>query len=462
MSIRYKIAILFAVLASFILTAVALAVYWFSVKERVDFFRLRLKNRAISIAQIAASVSDSNYTIIKKLDATSLTTFADKSVTVIDYRNNILYKHSDISGHNIILSADQIEAAKINTTYFFASDKRTAVAVHYLNEDANLIALMAAYDLDGETYLNDLKNLLLLAVMLSVIVSFITGLFFANTLVNPIGRIIHEVRLISSNNLSRRIPERTTKDELYQLSQTFNELLDRLQESFIIQRRFISNASHELSTPLTSVSSQLEVALQKERTVEEYREVLKSIHEDVKDLHLLTRSLLDIAKTGTEGSIELSPVRIDEVLLKAASDIQKSNSSCRVSINFETIPDDEEALTVFGNSNLLYISFKNLMENGCKYSHDQHTIVTTSFSKSVIAVDFQSNGELIEKEEQPYIFQPFYRAEKVQHKEGFGLGLTLVKRILSLHKATIEVSSTKETGTIFKVQLPAATLLKKI
>lgn len=112
MSIRYKIAILFAVLASFILTAVALAVYWFSVKERVDFFRLRLKNRAISIAQIAASVSDSNYTIIKKLDATSLTTFADKSVTVIDYRNKILYKHSDVAGHDIILSAGQIERQK--------------------------------------------------------------------------------------------------------------------------------------------------------------------------------------------------------------------------------------------------------------------------------------------------------------------------------------------------------------
>lgn len=462
MSIRYKIAILFAVLASFILTAVALAVYWFSIKERTDFFRLRLKNRAISTAQIASSVIDSNYTIIKKLDAASITTFADKSVTVIDYRNKTLYKHADITGHEISLTSDQIEEVKINDSYYFKRGNRTVAAIHYLTEDDNLVALVAAYDQDGEIYLNNLKNLLLIAVILSVVVSFVTGLFFANTLVKPIRRIINEVRLISSNNLSRRIPERRTKDELYQLGQTFNDLLNRLQESFIIQRRFISNASHELSTPLTSVSSQLEVALQKERTSEEYREVLKSIHEDVKDLHLLTKSLLDIAKTGTEGSIELSPVRIDEVLLKAASDVQKSNASSQVSINFETIPEDEDALTVFGNSNLLYISFKNLMENGCKYSHDQHTIVTTSFTKSVITVAFQSKGELIEKEEQPYIFQPFYRTEKVQHKEGFGLGLTLVKRILSLHKATIEVSSTKETGTIFKVQLPAATLLKKI
>jgi signal transduction histidine kinase len=462
MSIRYKIAILFAALASIILTAVALAVYWFSIKERTDFFRLRLKNRAISTAQIASAVTDSNYTIIKKLDATSITTFADKSVTVIDYRNITLYKYADVTGHEISLTSDQVEEVKINDTYYFKSGNRTAVAIHYLTENDNLVAVVAAYDQDGEIYLNNLKNLLLIAVMLSVVVSFFTGLFFANTLVNPIRKIINEVRLISSNNLSRRIPERATKDELYHLGQTFNELLNRLQESFIIQRRFISNASHELSTPLTSVSSQLEVALQKDRSSDEYKEVLKSIHEDIKDLHLLTRSLLDIAKTGTEGSIELSPVRIDEILLKAAADVQKMNAAYHVSINFATIPDDEDALTVFGNSNLLYISFKNLIENGCKYSYNQHTIVSTFFNESVIKVHFQSKGETIEKEELQFIFQPFYRAEKVQHKEGFGLGLTLVRRILSLHKATIEVLSTSNEGTVFIVQLPAASALKKI
>lgn len=462
MSIRYKIAILFAVLASIILSAVAVAVDWFSIKERTDFFRLRLKNRAISTAQIASAVTDSNYTIIKKLDATSLTTFAFKSVTVIDYRNKTLYKYADVPGQEISLTTEQIEKVKINDTYFFNIGKRTAVAIHYLTEDDNLISLVAAYDQDGEIYLNNLKKLLLLAVMLGVGLSFITGLFFANTLVKPIRRIINEVTLISSNNLSRRIPERNTKDELYRLGQTFNELLNRLQESFIIQRRFISNASHELSTPLTSVSSQLEVALQKERSSEEYREVLKSIHEDVKDLHLLTRSLLDIAKTGTEGSIELSPVRIDEILLKAAADVQKINMAYHVSINFETIPDDENALTVFGNSNLLYIAFKNMMENGCKYSQDQVTVVATSFSSSNIIVEIQSRGEIIEKEELQNIFQPFYRTDSVQHKEGFGLGLTLVKRILSLHKATIEVKSNKEDGTIFTALLPSAVTNRKI
>ncbi|MBS4065676.1 MAG: HAMP domain-containing protein [Chitinophagaceae bacterium] len=455
MSIRYKIAILFAVLSSLILTAVALAVYFFSVKERTDFFRLRLKNRALSTAQIVATVVDSNYSIIGKLDAASVASFYNKSVTILNYRNQVLYQYADQPGNEISLTSEQIEDIKISNEYYFQSNNRTVVGIQYLNEDHNFITVIAAADVDGEQYLEDLQRLLLFASLFSTILSFLVGLLFARTLVRPIRHIIAEVNLISSHNLSKKIDEGKTNDELHRLSKTFNDLLGRLQESFIIQRRFISNASHELSTPLTSVSSQVEVALQKERSNEEYKEVLRSIHEDVKGLHLLTKSLLDIAKTGTEGSIELHHVRLDEVLLRAAADVQKLNSNYHVSINFETMPEDEQELTVFGNSNLLYIAFKNIIENGCKYASDNSCTITTVFSSLHIKVHIQSMGQIIKPNELPHIFLPFFRAGNVEEKEGFGLGLTLVKRILSLHKAIITASSSTEKGTIFTVEIPS-------
>jgi two-component system, OmpR family, sensor histidine kinase ArlS len=454
MSIRYKIAILFAVLASLILSAVAVAVYFFSVKERTDFFRLRLKNRAVSTAHLAATVVDSNYSIISKLDAAPVASFSNKGVTILNYRNEVLYQFADIPGNEVLLTPAQVEQVKINDEYYFAKDTRMVVAIQYLNEDHNFITVVAASDPDGELYLKDLWRLLLFSTLFSTIISFMVGLLFARTLVKPIQHIIAEVNLISSHNLSKKIDEGKTKDELYRLSQTFNDLLGRLQESFIIQRRFISNASHELSTPLTSVSSQLEVALQKERSNEEYKEVLKSIHEDVKGLHLLTKSLLDIAKTGTEGSIELHHVRLDEVLLKAAADVQKLNSDYHVSIHFETMPEEEQELTVFGNSNLLYIAFKNIIENGCKYAADHRCTITALFSPSHITVHTQSKGQTIAPDELPHIFLPFFRAGNAEERDGFGLGLTLVKRILSLHKAIITASSSTEKGTVFTVEIP--------
>jgi two-component system, OmpR family, sensor histidine kinase ArlS len=455
MSIRYKIAILFAVLASLILTAVALAIYFFSVKERTDFFRLRLKNRAVSTAQVAATVADSNYSIIGKLDAASVASFYDKSVTILNYKGEPVYKYADQPGNEISLTSGQIEQVKIQDEFYFKKNNRTVAGIQYLNEDHNFITIIAASDIDGALYLKDLKQLLIISLLASTIISFLVGLFFARTLVRPIRQIITDVNLISSNNLSQKIKVGNTKDELYRLSQTFNELLSRLQESFVIQRRFISNASHELSTPLTSVSSQVEVALQKDRSSEEYKEVLQSIHEDVKDLHLLTRSLLDIAKTGTEGSIELDHIRLDETLLKAAADVQKLNTLYHVSINFESMPEDEIALTVFGNNNLLYIAFKNMMENGCKYAFNNSCNVTVHFAKPHHIIYIHSYGEIIPEKELTNIFQPFYRSEEVLHKEGFGLGLTLTKRILALHKASVSVSSNVQNGTTFKIEMPA-------
>lgn len=455
MSIRYKIAILFALLSGLILSSVAFTVYFFSVKERSDFFKVRLKNRAVSTAQIAAGIVDSNYTVISKLDTASIASFYDKSVTILNYRNTPLYLYADKKGNEITLTTEEAEQVKINDTYYFKKGNRTIAGIQYISENNNFITLIAASDIDGELYLKDLRELLLLSTLFATLFSFLVGLLFARTLVNPIRKIIADVNLISSHNLSKRINRSSSKDELYSLSQTFNDLLNRLEESFIIQRRFVSNASHELSTPLTSVSSQLEVTLQKERTVEEYKEVLKSIREDIANLHLLTRSLLDIAKTGTEGSMELETIRLDEILLKAAADIQKLNSSYDVSINFDTLPENESALTVFGNSNLLYIVFKNVIENGCKYASN-HTCMVKVYSKPpIITIDIQSFGELIPQEEINFIFQPFFRSETVQHKQGFGLGLTLVKRILALHKSTISAASNLQNGTVFTITIPS-------
>lgn len=454
MSIRFKIALLFALLASLIVSVVGLSVYFFTAKQQADNFKLRLKNRAWSTATVAAGVKDSNYALISKYNTTSVATLYNKSVIVLNHHNQVVYSYSDVPGNELVLSKEIIENTKLEGDYFFKEKGRSVVAVQYSNEDNNLITAVAAEDQDGKEFLQELGRLLLWTLLVFAILSFVTGLFFARTLILPVRRISAEVNLISSNNLSQRLQPGSTKDELHKLSETFNNLLDRLQESFIIQRRFISNASHELSTPLTSVSSQLEVALQKERSSEEYKDVLKSVHEDVKDLQQLTKSLLDIAKTGTEGSIDLSDVRIDEVLLKVAADVQKLDTRYKVDINFETLPDEEEYLTVFGNYNLLYISFKNIVENGCKYSDDKHAVVNGIFTQSSIIIQVHNKGDVIAESDIQNIFQPFFRTDTAQSKQGFGLGLALTRRILSLHKATVEVSSDPIRGTIFTITLP--------
>ena len=271
----------------------------------------------------------------------------------------------------------------------------------------------------------------------------------------PIQKITKEVKEISSQNLSRRIEIKEPKDELYQLSSTFNELLNRLQESFEIQRRFIANASHELSTPLTAISSQLEITLQNERSAEEYKSVIYSVYDDVKNLNQLTRSLLEIAKaSGTNDGIELSLVRIDELLMRLPVELRKANSTYFVELHFESFPENEDKLLVFGNVDLLYSAIRNIVMNACKYSQNHTANVSLSFSEKELNIMVRDSGPGILQKDIDLIFQPFYRGEGAENKQGFGLGLPLALRIIKMHKGNITIKSEKGQGSEFTIVLP--------
>lgn len=454
MSIKYKIALLFSLLVTIILVILSTAVYFFSAKERENSFKVRLQNRALSTAKVYASVNDTNFSVLQKINLAAVASLYNKSVTIAINNGLHEYMFSDNPGDSLYLSKDIIEKTKIDSEHFFTYKQKKAIAVHHTDNNSDFVVAVSALDMDGQEYLRQLKKILVIAVVLAVTLSFYTGIVFAKNLIRPIRVITGEVNLISSNNLSQRIKINNDKDELTTLAQTFNNLLDRLQDSFAIQRRFISNASHEFSTPLTSISSQLEVAMQKDRPPQEYKDVLKSLHEDIKGLQLLTRSLLDIAKTGSQGSIDLVEVRLDEVLFKVLSDVKKQNSAYKIEMNFEEFPADERLLTVFGNTNLLYIALKNIIENGCKYSDNNQSNISVVFDKTDILIKVANQGDVIAEADIQNIFQPFFRTDSSKQKPGFGLGLTLARRILFLHKGTISVESNQNTGTLFTLQLP--------
>lgn len=457
MSIKYKIAILFAALVSLILAGIGIAVYFFSVKERQDTFSARLKNRALSTAKVYSDIRDSNYSVLSKMDEGIVASLYNRSIAILNYDNRYDYVSTDIPGDSLLLSGDIIERVKIEGDIYFKYGQRRAFAIHQTTSNNNFILAIAASDIDGKEFLDKLKKILLVTGFVSLLISFLVGLVFAKRLIKPVNRIIGEVNLITSNNLSQRIKIHKAKDELSRLSETFNSLLDRLSDSFAIQRRFISNASHEFSTPLTSISSQLEVTLQKSRNADEYREVIESVQEDIVELQQLTRSLLDIAKTGSQGGIDLVEVRVDEVLFKVISEVKKQNASFKVKIDFGDFPEDERLLTVFGNGNLLFIAFKNIVENGCKYSDNLQSDVFVIFGSNDIQIMVSNKGDVIAESDIQNIFHPFFRTPAAQNKPGFGLGLTLTRRILSLHRGTIAVESDPERGTIFTVQLPNVT-----
>jgi signal transduction histidine kinase len=230
-----------------------------------------------------------------------------------------------------------------------------------------------------------------------------------------------------------------------------------LQDSFETQRRFVSNASHELSTPLTAISSQLEVSLQKSREAQQYRHVMESVYQDVRHLSKLTQTLLEFAQaSGDPGGLNILPVRMDEILMSLPAEMKKSNPGYLVVLSFDDMPADEHKLIVFGNAELLFTAIKNIVSNACKYSDDHKAIIRLKAEAETITIAIIDKGMGIPAPELKFIFQPFYRVNTATQQSGFGLGLSLANRIIKLHKGNITVSSTPGQGTEFLVTLPTA------
>ena len=261
------------------------------------------------------------------------------------------------------------------------------------------------------------------------------------------------------DELLGRLQQKTgkTKDEWYKMSVTLNDLLNRLQESFEIQGRFIGNASHELTTPLTSISSQLEIALQRSRESGYYEQMIRSVYEDVLHLNKLTISLLEFAKaSGTSTGIEIDLLRIDEILLRLPAEMAKAGTGFSVTLDFKSLPEQEESLLVFGNEELLFSALKNIVLNACKYSSDHHAKISLEIANQEIKIMVADNGKGISEKDIEHIFQPFYRSKEAWNYEGFGLGLSLSNRIIKLHKGFIRVESEPGKGTCMTVILPVA------
>jgi two-component system, OmpR family, sensor histidine kinase ArlS len=447
--------LLFSFIVTAILLVVSVTVYSIIFLVRQDIFIKRLTSRANNNAQLYSYGNKADRGYLDRINMSAREVLPNKAVDIYDLRGNIQYHYATIQGDSTGVSQQVIKTTIKNGQYFYKVGKREALAVNYSDSLNNFVVAVAAYDSDGWALLKQLKRVFYVSVFVGMIIALIAGHFFSKQLLKPVAQIIREVNDISSHNLSHRIRAGASQDELSQLANTFNGLLDRLQEYFTAQRRFISNASHELSTPLTSISSQLEVTMQRKRSTEEYQQVLQSVHEDVVQMRQLTKSLLEIAKTGSEGSIELNEIRIDEILFKVMADLKKAHPYYNVELNFSDSANYDNNFLVFGNTDLLYMAIKNIIENGCKYSDDNTSRVELSFINQSTIIEVKSKGKPIADDEIEKIFQPFYRSVAAEGKTGFGLGLALAKRIVALNKGTLKVKSDESTGTVFTISIPS-------
>lgn len=461
MPVRLRITLLFLLLVMIILGIVCGGIYYFSYNARLNTIKTRLTNRAKTTATLLAQREIFDQVLVQKIDASTTLTLKDKLVEVYDNQERKIYSYSDVPGDTLNISSNILKETRLNGSRFINDNGREMILYYSADENGGIVVVSAAKDEDGKKGLNTLLKILMVSFLIGNAIVLVTGYFFSGRLLLPVKKIAADVAEISAQNLARRIETRNSRDEWSQLANTLNSLLNRLQESFEFQRRFISNASHELSTPLTSISSQLEVALQRERGATEYRQVMESIYQDVRNMSKLTQTLLEFANaSGSNAGLEINLVRIDEIILRIPYEIARSNPKFSVALEFEKLPEEEESLLVFGNEILLLMAIKNVAVNACKYSDDQHASLLLKVANEEIKIVITDNGKGIPEAELNNIFQPFYRVKETLDSPGFGLGLSLALKIITIHKGSIKVTSIENKGSRFEISIPAAQALR--
>lgn len=463
MPVRLRITLLFVILVFIILGIVCGSVYYFSYKERINAIKTRLTNRAITTGRLFSQHEIFDQKMLRQIDSLTSAALKDKIVQVFDEDYQRVYSYSDQPKDSLPVDKEMLRGLSNNERHYFRSGQKEAIAYRYSEQKNDIFIVSAANDEDGKENLTHLRNILILSFFWGIIVTLLAGYFFSGKLLMPIKKIATDVSEISVQNLARRISTGRVKDEWHSLTETFNELLDKLQEGFELQRRFIANASHELSTPLTSISSQLEVTLENERTPEDYRIVIQSVYHDVTQMGKLTHTLLEFARaSGNKGGLEINLIRIDEIILRIPAEITKLNKEYSVMLEFTGLPENEEKLLVFGNETLLLTAIKNIVLNSCKYSEDMQAIISLTIEEKDIFIYIQDNGIGIPESEIENIFQPFYRIGDNKSETGFGLGLSMAQRIIKLHKGSINVKSSVGRGTTFTIILPSAGHISKL
>ena len=309
------------------------------------------------------------------------------------------------------------------------------------------------------TGLNDLAKALIISFLVGLALMAVSGWYFAGQALAPVSRIMREVQSLEATDLHRRVATGPQRDELSRLAETFNGLLDRVEQAFRMQRLFLSNVSHELKNPLTAIRTQLDVALQREREPVAYRRTLQSVLEDVNAMSEVEENLMQLARIYNDPtSIPLAPVRLDELLWQTKESLQKRHADYKVALTYGTMPDAEDDLWVQANEPLLRTALLNLLDNGCKYSPDHQVQVSARFRVGgAHEVEVSNSGSGIPADELPLLFEPFFRSRRHLAVRGTGIGLSLVKSVLSLHDIALTVHSPPEGGAVFRLVFPNGT-----
>jgi signal transduction histidine kinase len=379
-------------------------------------------------------------------------------VTVqLDQNGNVTKSSVDFNSSTMLFS-NLFKIAQKNRSITFINQSMGNTPMRFLikptwTDDKLTEVLLVAHPIEAiQKSLNSLMSTLAFIFIIFILPVILGAIVFTQKIIKPISSVIQNMDDITTENLEMRLPNPKSNDEIEKLTLTFNNLLDRLHQSFKRERQFIEDIAHELKTPIATLKGGIELTLSKDRSNTEYKRTLKETLIDTDRISKLVSNLLDLAWVGmSQNTLNNKQFNLSEVTNDLAQIALKLGLQKNIMVNI----DIDKNIKIYGDESKISRAILNLIDNAIKYtSSNKNVLISLKQLKRTIILTIRDEGVGISKSDLEHVFERFYRGSKTAKTLGSGLGLAIAEGIIKTHNGDIKIVSKIGKGTIVKVILP--------
>ncbi|NID13600.1 sensor histidine kinase [Fibrivirga algicola] len=455
MSIKQRITVGFTILVAALLLLFSVFIYQTYESYRRSQMSTRLQRRAM-LAQLYVQNKP-------EFLRASYLTLPEQYETLFNALNQRIYQSSGPSDYSVMPAL--LQKARGNEVYFTYpsrrwEDPKEGVALSFDSEGKRYVAVVTAYDLAGRQTSRNLQFILIAGNVLSLVVIGLVGFLFARRAMRPFDELIGQLNAATVNDFSFRLGHPNRTDEAGYLASSFDELLGKIGELAASQENFVAYASHELRTPLTVVKGILETSLAYDQTLPDVRLSTEKALFRLEGAIDLANALLRLAEVeGLKASQLQDDVNVVDTLFDTVAYFGEKYPQQTIDIQLtDEFTEQSSAIRILGNATLMRTALINVIDNACKYSDFKPIAVRVDYQPSWVLIDVADAGIGIPPAQLNDVFLPMMRAENVGQVRGFGLGLTLTRRIVDMHQGELTVAAGNRGGTTVLIRLPALPL----
>ncbi|HWA32825.1 MAG TPA: HAMP domain-containing sensor histidine kinase, partial [Cyclobacteriaceae bacterium] len=388
-----------------------------------------------------------------------ITSIPEQSEYVFDRNFRVVFAINDV--HDFAFSRRFLESVmqrkEVDFDYVKAGQKKEGFAFCFGPASDMKIIAITAFDKVGYEQLRSLGFILFFGNLFFLVLIGVSGYFFSRRILRPVNELVAQVESIQTDNLGYRLNSRNPYDEIDIVTLSFNKVLERIQALVDSQKSFIAYASHELRTPLAAISGILETSINYDGDLERARSSVLAAKEQARRATALVNGLLQLAKIeSAERGKKMESVNIVDLLIDAISFFKIKNPDQEFSLNLTQKLPRGIYIELLADDHLLRTAFFNIIDNASKYSAGQKIEISMMMlPEAGILIRILDSGIGIDEGDVELIRAPLFRGKNTAGIDGFGLGLALTARIISLHGGELAVKNRSGGGACAEILLPA-------